>query len=152
MPSCRIGRNWLQLAKSPFNQNELILDERPSAELTNEIIKKVGAASSESNSVSIPFHRIQNKIQWTGSSVNDLSAAWVLQELVNKKSFLDMAQHNIAIAGKTGSGKSNTIHIIILNIIKYPPSELELYLIDFKKGVEFKIYATHKIPHQSYCH
>src|SRR5205823_863825 len=29
----------------------------------------------------------------------------------------------------------------------YSPEEVELYLIDFKKGVEFKTYATHELPH-----
>src|SRR5262249_45258648 len=29
----------------------------------------------------------------------------------------------------------------------YRPDELELYLVDFKKGVEFKTYATHQLPH-----
>ncbi len=29
----------------------------------------------------------------------------------------------------------------------YSPDEVELYLIDFKKGVEFKTYATHELPH-----
>src|SRR5262249_54937528 len=27
------------------------------------------------------------------------------------------------------------------------PEEVELYLVDFKKGVEFKTYATHELPH-----
>src|SRR5690606_34059564 len=27
------------------------------------------------------------------------------------------------------------------------PDEIEFYLIDFKKGVEFKTYATHALPH-----
>src|SRR5258706_4828654 len=29
----------------------------------------------------------------------------------------------------------------------YPPDEVEFYLIDFNKGVEFKTYATHNLPH-----
>ena len=31
--------------------------------------------------------------------------------------------------------------------LRYSPSEVELYLIDFKKGVEFKAYATGQLPH-----
>jgi S-DNA-T family DNA segregation ATPase FtsK/SpoIIIE len=30
---------------------------------------------------------------------------------------------------------------------RYGPEELELYLVDFKEGVEFKQYATHSLPH-----
>jgi hypothetical protein len=29
----------------------------------------------------------------------------------------------------------------------YSPDEVEFYLVDFKKGVEFKAYATHHLPH-----
>ena len=29
----------------------------------------------------------------------------------------------------------------------YSPDEVEFYLVDFKKGVEFKTYAVHKLPH-----
>src|SRR5437764_13129378 len=29
----------------------------------------------------------------------------------------------------------------------YSPDEVEFYLVDFKKGVEFKTYATHDVPH-----
>src|SRR5262249_15415274 len=29
----------------------------------------------------------------------------------------------------------------------YGPEEVELYLVDFKKGVEFKPYATYELPH-----
>ncbi len=57
------------------------------------------------------------------------------------------SQH-VLIAGKTGSGKSTLLHALITNLaLTYSPAEIELYLIDFKKGVEFKTYATHELPH-----
>ena len=38
--------------------------------------------------------------------------------------------------------------MLITNLaLRYSPDEVELYLIDFKKGVEFKAYATHELPH-----
>src|SRR5213078_4058823 len=47
-----------------------------------------------------------------------------------------------------GSGKSTLLHALITNLaLYYGPDEIELYLIDFKKGVEFKTYATHELPH-----
>jgi hypothetical protein len=52
------------------------------------------------------------------------------------------------VAGKTGSGKSTLLHALVTNMaLIYSPDEVELYLIDFKKGVEFKTYATHELPH-----
>lgn len=56
--------------------------------------------------------------------------------------------HHGLIAGQTGSGKSTLLHTIILSSIKnYEPEDLNIYLMDFKEGIEFKIYADHKIPH-----
>src|SRR5207244_3325626 len=57
------------------------------------------------------------------------------------------SQH-VLISGKTGSGKSTLLNALITNLaMYYSPDELEFYLIDFKKGVEFKAYAACKLPH-----
>ena len=57
------------------------------------------------------------------------------------------SQH-VLIAGRTGSGKSTLLHVIITNAaLHYSPDELQFYLIDFKKGVEFKAYASGRMPH-----
>src|SRR5439155_1118150 len=43
---------------------------------------------------------------------------------------------------------STLLHALISNLaLCYSPTEVELYLVDFKKGVEFKTYATHELPH-----
>ena len=56
-------------------------------------------------------------------------------------------QHAL-IAGKTGSGKSTLFHIIITNLALWcSPEQVEFYLVDFKKGVEFKCYANRHLPH-----
>jgi DNA segregation ATPase FtsK/SpoIIIE-like protein len=56
-------------------------------------------------------------------------------------------QHAL-IAGKTGSGKSTLFHVIITNLSLWcSPEQVEFYLVDFKKGVEFKCYADRKLPH-----
>ena len=57
------------------------------------------------------------------------------------------SQH-VLIAGKTGSGKSTMMHALITNLaLNYSPNEIQFYLIDFKKGVEFKLYDHYKLPH-----
>ena len=46
------------------------------------------------------------------------------------------------LGGATGSGKSNLLHVIIHSMCReYSPEELELYLLDFKDGLEFQKYA-----------
>lgn len=50
--------------------------------------------------------------------------------------------------GRPGSGKSTLLHTYIGGLTSlYSPEELELYLIDFKEGVEFKVYAEYGLPH-----
>jgi energy-coupling factor transporter ATP-binding protein EcfA2 len=57
------------------------------------------------------------------------------------------SQH-VLISGKTGSGKSTLLHAMITSLsIQYSPDEVHFYLIDFKKGVEFKAYAARTLPH-----
>ncbi len=64
----------------------------------------------------------------------------------------DGAAHALAIGG-TGSGKSNLLHAIVMSACyKYSPDDLNIYLVDFKGGVEFKYYEANKnvekqLPH-----
>jgi DNA segregation ATPase FtsK/SpoIIIE, S-DNA-T family len=52
------------------------------------------------------------------------------------------------LVGRPGAGKSTLLHTYIAGLATlYGPDELELYLIDFKEGVEFKAYAEHALPH-----
>lgn len=52
------------------------------------------------------------------------------------------------IGGRPGSGKSVLLHAAIMSIAtSYSPEEVELFLIDFKEGVEFKQYADDGLPH-----
>jgi len=51
-----------------------------------------------------------------------------------------------ALAGSTGSGKSNFLHVLISGLaLRYSPHELQLYLVDGKSGVGFKRYE--RLPH-----
>lgn len=61
----------------------------------------------------------------------------------------DSSDHSGALlVGRPGSGKSTLLHTFIAGITTlYGPEELELHLIDFKEGVEFKVYAANSLPH-----
>jgi S-DNA-T family DNA segregation ATPase FtsK/SpoIIIE len=53
-------------------------------------------------------------------------------------------QHAL-IAGQTGGGKTTLLHTIIMSmLLKYSADELQLYLADFKEGIEFKPYTELK--------
>lgn len=130
----------------------LVLDHPPDeAALTRamHIIGKAGAASAR---VEVPFTAIAppDGQLWSLDSERELrvplgrTGATRLQYLLLGRG---VAQHML-IAGKTGSGKSTLLHVMVTNLaLWYAPDQVEFYLIDFKQGVEFKTYATHRLPH-----
>lgn len=130
----------------------LTLDAAPSDELAVPLLHKVGKASIDSNVVQVPFSQIAPKPDalWQEDTTHELrvpvgrTGATKLQYLAIGKG---TRQHAL-FAGKTGSGKSTLFHVIITNLALYcDPDQVEFYLIDFKKGVEFKCYANAKLPH-----
>ncbi len=53
------------------------------------------------------------------------------------------AQNHTLICGRSGSGKSNFLHVLIQNLaFYYDPDEVQLFLLDYKEGVEFNAYVA----------
>lgn len=127
------------------------LETPPEGELATRWVHRLGRASVDSNRVEVPFSGIMPAGDWwTGDAGSELrvpigrSGATKLQELVLGKG----TRQHVLVAGKTGSGKSTLFHVIITNLaLHFSPDEVEFYLIDFKKGVEFKCYGTRRLPH-----
>jgi hypothetical protein len=137
---------------SDFRPFPLAVDCPPEEERFTEIVRMAGESAKDSRRVEVPFEYIapaENQL-WTGSTLHGLdvplgrAGATKLQRL---RLGHGTSQH-VLVAGKTGSGKSTLLHALITSMsLAYSPDEVELYLIDFKKGVEFKTYATHELPH-----
>ncbi|MBM4105236.1 MAG: cell division protein FtsK [Phycisphaerae bacterium] len=130
----------------------LHLDEAPPAELLQSLAGRIGRSAKQASRVEVPFEAIAPaaKDRWTLDSGPRLAVslgragATRLQQMVLGEG---TAQH-VLIAGKTGSGKSTLLHALVTNLAAwYSPEQVQLYLVDFKKGVEFKTYATHRLPH-----
>ncbi|WP_375153376.1 FtsK/SpoIIIE domain-containing protein [Helicobacter pylori] len=52
-------------------------------------------------------------------------------------------QNHTLICGRSGSGKSNFLHVLIQNLaFYYAPNEIQLFLLDYKEGVEFNAYVA----------
>jgi DNA segregation ATPase FtsK/SpoIIIE-like protein len=135
-----------------FRRFPLVLDAPPSEDFLTRIMDLVGRGAKEAKRVEVPFSTIAPKPEkmWTGGTANELTVpvgragATRLQSL---KLGRGVAQHAL-IAGKTGSGKSTLLHAMVTNTAMwYSPDEVEFYLVDFKKGVEFKTYASNELPH-----
>ncbi len=135
-----------------FGPLTLELDTPPTAEQFTRIVRRVGEQAARADRVEVPFESIVPEPDqwWTADARAGLdvplgrAGATKLQHLVLGKG---TSQH-VLISGKTGSGKSTLLHSLITSLaIRYRPDEVQLYLIDFKKGVEFKAYAEHQLPH-----
>jgi S-DNA-T family DNA segregation ATPase FtsK/SpoIIIE len=130
----------------------VLLDAPPPPEFTTQLLHRIGNAGKNSNRVEVPFEQIApvDADVWADETSQELrvpigrSGATKLQYLAIGR---DTRQHAL-IAGKTGSGKSTLFHIIITNLaLRCSPEQVEFYLVDFKKGVEFKCYGNHRLPH-----
>lgn len=130
----------------------LVLDAPPSPEFATRFLKKVGQCGRDAGRVEVPFEQVapREPEMWTRQTTDELrvaigrSGATKLQYLAIGKG---TRQHAL-IAGKTGSGKSTLLHVIITNLALWcSPEQVEFYLVDFKKGVEFKCYVNRRLPH-----
>ncbi len=137
---------------SPLEQYPLRLDIPPDDAEFNRIVKLAGEAAKAAKRVEVPFEVIAPAVDkywtWDSRSTVDVPLGRAgATKFQNLKLGKGTSQH-VLIAGKTGSGKSTMLHALITNAaLMYSPKELELYLIDFKKGVEFKTYAAYSLPH-----
>jgi hypothetical protein len=128
------------------------LDAPPDADFTTPLLQVVGQKAREASRVEVPFDFIAPASEqwWTRESRTGIDVALGRSGATKRQHLLlgqGTAQH-VLIAGKTGSGKSTLLHALITNLsLLYSPDEVELYLVDFKEGVEFKPYATFELPH-----
>ncbi len=135
-----------------FGRLPLVLDRAPPGDVFTDVVRRVGDAAKNASRVEVPFAVIAPKDdEWWKATTNRGIRVALGPAGATKHQFLELgrgtAQH-VLVAGKTGSGKSTLLHTLITNLaLTYSPEELELYLIDFKKGVEFKTYATYRLPH-----
>ncbi len=135
-----------------FSKWPLSVEQAPPDDVFTPIIQRVGRAAKAAKRIIVPFDRVAPKYEewWQGSTAEEVLAplgpagAKKLQYLKLGKG---TSQH-LLIAGKTGSGKSTLMHAMITSLaLQYSPNEIQFYLIDFKKGVEFKLYDHYALPH-----
>lgn len=148
----RSRADGFELMDARAGANLVKFDSAPTDEDFSHLIHRIGKASVDSNRVQVPFSHIApgEGEMWSLSATEELrvpigrTGAKKLQMLSIGKG----TKQHMLVAGKTGSGKSTLFHVIITNLALWcSPEEVEFYLVDFKKGVEFKCYAARKLPH-----
>ncbi len=131
---------------------EFTEDTPPDTPGITGLLESVGEKAEEAGKVELPFTAAtpgKGKL-WSLNTDEDIRIP-IGQAGVDRLQYLSLGkgtrQHAL-IGGRTGSGKSTLFHVLITNAaLWYGPDEVEFYLIDFKKGVEFKRLASYKLPH-----
>ena len=146
------GDNNFQIANWREPGTRLVLDSSPSSEFATQFLHDVGESGRGSTRVEVPFGQIapDEAEMWSEETTEELRVP-IGRSGATKMQYLEIGrgtrQHAL-IAGKTGSGKSTLFHIIVTNLALWcGPDQVEFYLVDFKKGVEFKCYASRHLPH-----
>lgn len=148
----RASEHGLRPVDASLAPASITLDPPAPDALSAKLIEQVGVASLDAGRVEVPFGTLLPAAdqRWTRSTRDELrvpvgrTGATRSQDLVLGHG---TSQHAL-LAGKTGSGKSTLLHVLIAAAAEWHhPDELEMYLVDFKKGVEFKAYTDGSLPH-----
>jgi hypothetical protein len=149
------GGHGFELAGAPAEELPgvtLRLEAPPPAALATELLHRIGRAGSRAGRVEVPFAQVAPApgAEWTETTADEVrvpvgrTGATKLQQFALGRG---TRQHAL-VAGKTGSGKSTLFHVLVTGLaLRCSPDEVEFYLIDFKKGVEFRAYAARRLPH-----
>ncbi len=89
----------------------------------------------------------RDKEFWTKSSQHEVvvPVGW---DINHKEVCFEIGneQNHTLICDHSGSGKSNFLHVLIQNLaFYYAPNEVQLFLLDYKEGVEFNAYVADPI-------
>ncbi|MCQ2916737.1 ATP-binding protein [Helicobacter pylori] len=91
----------------------------------------------------------RDKEFWTKSSQYEVSVP-VGWDINHKEVCFEIGkeQNHTLICDHSGSGKSNFLHVLIQNLaFYYDPDEVQLFLLDYKEGVEFNAYTDPILEH-----
>lgn len=126
-------------------------DTPPESERFEQLVKSLATAAKGVGPVQVQFDQVVPLAPlWDGNSTNGVAVPVGRTDVQAVREFAlghDTAQHAL-VAGRTGSGKTNLFNVFIAALAtRYSPEEVELYLVDFKKGLGFKEFATHALPH-----
>lgn len=142
------------LINEPFN---ILLDTPPPKEQFNQLTNILNTTFKELKTETLSFSDFYPSIhsawskkydnrQQIRTPIGSMGAEGQLEFWLGEDEDEDGKPINVSqslLAGKPGAGKSYTLHAIILGLaMRYAPDELEMYLLDYKEGVEFQIYVN----------
>ncbi len=129
---------------------EVINDQGIKSQHMKDFADKIKAYYEQKKAVKRELKDLQRDQEfWTKSSQSKVSVpmGW---DINHKEVCFEIggAQNHTLICGRSGSGKSNFLHVLIQNLaFYYNPDEVQLFLLDYKEGVEFNAYTDPILEH-----
>ncbi|WP_405002467.1 FtsK/SpoIIIE domain-containing protein [Helicobacter pylori] len=124
---------------------EVINDQGIQSQHMKDFVDKIKAYYKQKKEVKRELKDLQrDKEFWTKSSQHEVvvPVGW---DINHKEVCFEIGneQNHTLICGRSGSGKSNFLHVLIQNLaFYYAPNEIQLFLLDYKEGVEFNAYVA----------
>ncbi|MGN8469920.1 FtsK/SpoIIIE domain-containing protein [Helicobacter pylori] len=129
---------------------EVINDQGIKSQHMKDFADKIKAYYEKKKAVKRELKDLQKDEKfWTKSSQHEVvvPVGW---DINHKEVCFEIgkAQNHTLICGRSGSGKSNFLHVLIQNLaFYYDPDEVQLFLLDYKEGVEFNAYTDPILEH-----
>ncbi len=124
---------------------EVINDHGIQSQHMQDFADKIKAYYEKKKAVKSELKALQkDKEFWTKSSQSKVSVP-VGWDINHKEVCFEIGneQNHTLICDHSGSGKSNFLHVLIQNLaFYYAPNEVQLFLLDYKEGVEFNAYVA----------
>ncbi|WRB82586.1 DNA translocase FtsK [Helicobacter pylori] len=129
---------------------EVINDQGIKSQHMKDFADKIKAYYEKKKAVKRELKDLQKEQEfWTKSSQYEVSVP-VGWDINHKEVCFEIgeAQNHTLICDHSGSGKSNFLHVLIQNLaFYYAPNEVQLFLLDYKEGVEFNAYTDPILEH-----
>ncbi|QQW85895.1 FtsK/SpoIIIE domain-containing protein [Helicobacter pylori] len=129
---------------------EVINDQGIKSQHMKDFADKIKAYYKQKKEVKRELKDLQKDEKfWTESSQFKVSVP-VGWDINHKEVCFEIGneQNHTLICGRSGSGKSNFLHVLIQNLaFYYAPNEVQLFLLDYKEGVEFNAYTDPILEH-----
>ncbi|WP_165510917.1 FtsK/SpoIIIE domain-containing protein [Helicobacter pylori] len=129
---------------------EVINDQGIKSQHMKDFADKIKAYYEKKKAVKRELKDLQKDEKfWTESSQFKVSVP-VGWDINHKEVCFEIGnvQNHTLICDHSGSGKSNFLHVLIQNLaFYYNPDEVQLFLLDYKEGVEFNAYTDPILEH-----
>ncbi len=138
-------RDMTSFERLKYLNVEIINDQGIQSQHMKDFADKIKAYYKQKKEVKRELKDLQrDKEFWTKSSQHEVvvPVGW---DINHKEVCFEIGneQNHTLICDHSGSGKSNFLHVLIQNLaFYYAPNEVQLFLLDYKEGVEFNAYVA----------